>query len=106
VSEQDQAQAATTPTPTAETIAATAATPATRKSKAEEEENEKGEKDTKRAAAGDPLRWFGIFVPPQLKVAQRDFSAAVADFIPRLAQAQTEMRRLEQEIVRARKQLG
>ncbi len=119
VSEQDQVQAAITPTAAgtaAETTTATAATPATSKSKAEEEEEEEKEKEeekkkeeeknTKRAAASDPLRWFGIFVPPQLKAAQRDFSAAVAGVIPRLAQAQAEMRRLEHEIGRAREQLG
>jgi coiled-coil domain-containing protein 115 len=52
----------------------------------------------------DPLSWFGILVPPALRSAQGSFAQAV-ECLPRLAEVSREMRLLESEIGRSRKDL-
>jgi coiled-coil domain-containing protein 115 len=54
-------------------------------------------------AASDPLRWFGILVPPALRSAQSAFISAMDDPIIRLIASQRAMRQLEIEIQRTRK---
>jgi len=53
----------------------------------------------------DPLRWFGILVPPTLRDCQSSFKSAATDDIPRLASLVKDMKELEIEIRRARKKL-
>lgn len=54
-------------------------------------------------ATGDPIRWFGVLVPPALREAQSRAVEAVEDVIPRLASVQAEMAHVEIEVRRARK---
>ena len=54
----------------------------------------------------DPLRWFGVLVPPALRTSQRNFRDAVADRIPALASISKEMREVEIEVRRARKRIS
>ncbi|KAF2488847.1 hypothetical protein BU16DRAFT_531895 [Lophium mytilinum] len=53
----------------------------------------------------DPIRWFGILVPPALRSAQSSFVSTVDGPIPRLASLSKELRNMEIEIGRARKRL-
>ncbi|KAF4541382.1 uncharacterized protein LTHEOB_8778 [Lasiodiplodia theobromae] len=61
------------------------------------------EKASKKPRTDDPIRWFGIFVPPALRSAQGSFIRAVEGPVPRLLDLAAEMRELEIEIGRARK---
>lgn len=72
------------------------------------DENEDAGEDAKKqpvaaAATGDPIRWFGVLVPPALREAQSRAVEAVEDVIPRLASVQAEMAHVEIEVRRARK---
>lgn len=53
----------------------------------------------------DPLKWFGILVPPALRASQRSFKLAAMDTIPALASITNEMKEVEIEVRRARKKL-
>jgi hypothetical protein len=53
----------------------------------------------------DPLRWFGILVPPALRTAQSTFVGAVEGAIPQLATVVRDLRAQEIEIGRLRKQI-
>ncbi|CAO2657706.1 Nn.00g038320.m01.CDS01 [Neocucurbitaria sp. VM-36] len=53
----------------------------------------------------DPLRWFGILVPPALRSAQSAFISAVEGSIPQLATIARDLRTQEIEIGRVRKQI-
>ncbi|KAF2205949.1 hypothetical protein GQ43DRAFT_467654 [Delitschia confertaspora ATCC 74209] len=53
----------------------------------------------------DPLRWFGILVPPTLRAAQISFISVVEGSIPQLASLTKDLRRLEIDIGRLRKQI-
>lgn len=53
----------------------------------------------------DPIRWFGILVPQALRSAQASFIQAVEGPIPELATVARELRGLEVEIGRVRKQI-
>jgi len=64
-----------------------------------EQENNSGEKIT------DPLKWFGILVPPALRTAQSTFVCAVEGPIPQLATIAKDLRTQEIEIGRVRKQI-
>jgi hypothetical protein len=50
----------------------------------------------------DPLRWFGILAPPELRKAQGE-AVAMVELVPRLVEVDAEMRMVEVEIRRARK---
>jgi len=64
------------------------------------------DKDSKKAAKiVDPLRWFGILVPPALRSAQSSFIAAVEGPVPHLVSVARELRSQEIEIGRIRKQI-
>ncbi|KAL6712408.1 hypothetical protein ACN47E_000285 [Coniothyrium glycines] len=56
-------------------------------------------------ASRDPLRWFGILVPPALRTAQATFIAALQDPIAHLATVTRDLRSQETEIGRLRKQI-
>jgi hypothetical protein len=51
----------------------------------------------------DPIRMFGILVPPALRAAQTSFTEALEGPVVRLAAVTGELRALEREIGRARK---
>lgn len=53
----------------------------------------------------DPLRWFGILVPPSLRASQRAFSDAVQDVLPRLAEVQHRMRTTERRVEELRRRI-
>ena len=57
------------------------------------------------AGPANPLRWFGILLPPALRTAQSTFTSAVEEPVPRLASLSKELRKLEMDIGRIRKQL-
>ncbi|KAH4127785.1 hypothetical protein HBI25_003070 [Parastagonospora nodorum] len=59
----------------------------------------------KPAKIVDPLRWFGILVPPALRSAQSSFVAAVEGPVPQLMDVARELRNQEIEIGRVRKQI-
>lgn len=63
-------------------------------------------KESKKASrAVDPLRWFGILVPPALRSAQSSFAGAVEGSVPRLVTIARDLRSQEIEIGRVRKQI-
>lgn len=78
-------------------------------SNAEDFEHEKTsnspEESKKVSKTVDPLRWFGILVPPALRSAQSNFVDAVEGSVPRLATVTRELRSQEIEIGRVRKQI-
>jgi hypothetical protein len=53
----------------------------------------------------DPIRWFGILVPPTLRSAQASFVSAVEGPLPQLANLARDLRQQEIDIGRLRKQL-
>ncbi|CAN9171827.1 unnamed protein product [Alternaria alternata] len=53
----------------------------------------------------DPLRWFGILVPPALRTARSTFIGAVEGPIPQLVTILRDLRTQEIEIGRIRKQI-
>ncbi|EUC30756.1 hypothetical protein COCCADRAFT_7270 [Bipolaris zeicola 26-R-13] len=67
------------------------------------EETKEKTKTTKKS--NDPLKWFGILVPPALRTAQSAFVNAVEAPIPQLATLARDMRMQEIEIGRVRKQI-
>jgi len=54
-------------------------------------------------APRDPLQWFGILVPRELRSAQTSFSAAIGDTVSTASNAARGMREVEAEIRRVRK---
>jgi len=60
---------------------------------------------TKKSAPRDPLKWFGILVPPALRSAQTSFVAAVEGPVPHILVLAKDLRRQEIEIGRLRKQI-
>ena len=59
----------------------------------------------KKPGLQDPLRWFGILVPPSLRASQRAFSGAVHDALPGLAEVRHRMRTTERRVEELRKQV-
>ncbi|KAF1947228.1 hypothetical protein EJ02DRAFT_430056 [Clathrospora elynae] len=53
--------------------------------------------------SNDPLRWFGILVPPALRTAQATFVGAVEGPIPQLATIARDLRMQEIEVRRVRR---
>ncbi|KAL3466763.1 hypothetical protein BJX64DRAFT_249848 [Aspergillus heterothallicus] len=54
----------------------------------------------------DPIKWYGILVPPSLRNAQNSFTEAVEDCFPELASVIVEMQATEKDVIRLRKELG
>ncbi|EDU50297.1 hypothetical protein A1F94_010797 [Pyrenophora tritici-repentis] len=76
---------------------------ADQRSNQDPEETEKEKKSSEKIA--DPLKWFGILVPPALRTAQSTFVSAVEGPIPQLATIAKDLRTQEIEIGRVRKQI-
>jgi len=58
-----------------------------------------------RASSMDPLKWYGILVPPSLKAAQKIFQSVMKDAIPELASITTDIKEVEIEVRRTRKKM-
>ncbi|KAL3436771.1 hypothetical protein BDV09DRAFT_164393 [Aspergillus tetrazonus] len=54
----------------------------------------------------DPIKWFGILVPPSLRNAQKSFTEAVEGSLPELAGIVVEMQAAEKEITELRRRMG
>ncbi|OCT51644.1 hypothetical protein CLCR_08855 [Cladophialophora carrionii] len=54
----------------------------------------------------DPLKWYGILVPPALRTCQDHFATAVSSVIPELLNTTFSMRSVEDEIWMIRRELG
>jgi len=48
------------------------------------------------------LHWFGVLVPPALRTAQREFTVAVAEIVPKLVEVVAEMDLYERKIREAK----
>ena len=59
-----------------------------------------------KGSSRDPLRWFGILVPPALRASQEAFTHAVVEVIPTIASVSEELRIVEDEIRSKRRELG
>jgi hypothetical protein len=74
-----------------------------------EEDDESTSADKKEAKEDDeskpvdPIRWYGVLVPPTLRTAQSQFVSAVEGPIPRVINLSKELRNLEIDIGRTRK---
>lgn len=68
--------------------------------KNEEDANEKPKIDPR-----DPIRWFGVLVPPPLRSAQSKFIGIVQGPIPQLVTLTKKLRAMEIEIGRTRKSI-
>lgn len=74
----------------------------------EDASNEKAnapEPKSKKMPSKDPLRWFGVLVPPALRSAQASFVSAVEGPVIELSSLMKELRQQEIEIGRVRKQI-
>ncbi|KAL1893851.1 hypothetical protein Cpir12675_003919 [Ceratocystis pirilliformis] len=75
--------------------------------KSENADAQEGQTSSKSVTAIDlrnPLRWFGLLVPPALRAAQSQAITTVDSIIPQLINVRCDLRQLEIEIGRARKQ--
>ena len=61
------------------------------------------ENETEVITVQDPLRWFGILVPPALRTAQSSFVNGVEGSIAKLVGLAAELRSIESEVSKARK---
>ncbi|KAL5384103.1 hypothetical protein DPSP01_005576 [Paraphaeosphaeria sporulosa] len=70
-----------------------------------EEKTNSAVPETKKTPTNDPLRWFGVLVPPALRSAQASFVTAVEGPVTELSNLLRELRQQEIEIGRVRKQI-
>ncbi|KAI9776823.1 MAG: hypothetical protein M1835_005402 [Candelina submexicana] len=68
-------------------------------------QNAKSKNSDPGQASRDPLRWYGMFVPPALQSAQNSFSRAISEAIPSLANVVGDLSLCEEEIVKIRAEL-
>ncbi|KAL1612119.1 hypothetical protein SLS60_000342 [Paraconiothyrium brasiliense] len=59
----------------------------------------------KKLPSNDPIRWFGVLVPPALRSAQASFVSAVEGPVVEIPNLVKELRQQEIEIGRIRKQI-
>ncbi|KAB8258184.1 hypothetical protein BDV32DRAFT_126231 [Aspergillus pseudonomiae] len=59
----------------------------------------------KKPRSSDPIRWYGILVPPFLRSAQKSFTEAVGGPLPELASVIVEMQTVEKEVKRVREKI-
>ncbi|KAL8925599.1 MAG: hypothetical protein Q9172_002169 [Xanthocarpia lactea] len=82
-----------------------ASSPETTKSTVDEASTESQTDMESKPPTSDPLKWFGILVPPALRASQNSFKNAVTEKITLLANLSNEMRSMEIEIRRIRKKI-
>ncbi|KAL4935700.1 hypothetical protein BDV06DRAFT_206472 [Aspergillus oleicola] len=70
------------------------------------EADTKTERAERKPRTLDPIRWYGILVPPSLRSAQKSFIEVVEGSLPELASTVVEMQTTEKKICRLRKELG
>ncbi|KAL4924907.1 uncharacterized protein BDV17DRAFT_295000 [Aspergillus undulatus] len=75
-------------------------------SEAKSEADTKPESAKQKPRTSDPIRWYGILVPPSLRSAQKSFTEAVEGSLPELASTVVAMQVAEKEILRLRTELG
>ncbi|KAI9889522.1 MAG: hypothetical protein M1814_005216 [Vezdaea aestivalis] len=46
----------------------------------------------------DPLNWYGLFVPPALKAAQKQFKVAMTEIVPRIVNLEAQLRAIQDDI--------
>ena len=54
----------------------------------------------------DPLKWYGILIPPALRTCQGHFTSAISSSIPELLNTMSAMKHVEDEIWIVRRELG
>ena len=69
------------------------------------DEPEPNSSESKLPLEADPVRWFGILVPQELRSARASFSEAMDDGVPKAVNAGRAMREIEAEIRRLRKEI-
>ncbi|KAE8416294.1 hypothetical protein BDV36DRAFT_310227 [Aspergillus pseudocaelatus] len=65
---------------------------------AQEPAETKPRSSEKKPRSSDPIRWYGILVPPFLRSAQKSFTEAVGGPLPELASVVVEMQAVEKEV--------
>lgn len=70
-----------------------------------EEKDKIPEEETKPKKPTDPLHWYGILVPTQLRQAQTSFVTAIQGPVSHAANAANAMRTIEVDIRRLRKEI-
>lgn len=60
---------------------------------------------TSSTSSCDPLNWFGILVPSALRHTQSSFKTVASEIVPRIATVDREMRQVEIEVRRMRRQI-
>nr|POF05426.1 hypothetical protein CFP56_69452 [Quercus suber] len=76
-----------------------------RQGKASEPNDEGPDESDAKVQLRNPITWYGILVPQQLRVAQTSFSTAMSDTALKLFNAATELRDREAEIRTTRKSI-
>ncbi|KAL8914171.1 MAG: hypothetical protein Q9171_001166 [Xanthocarpia ochracea] len=87
------------------TLQPASGSPETTKSTADEASTKSQTDIESKPPTSDPLKWFGILVPPALRASQNSFKNAVTEKITLLANLSNEMRSMEIEIRRIRKKI-
>jgi hypothetical protein len=90
----------------AETTAAPQNSSEASETKTEAEADAKSGPIRRRPRTLDPIKWFGILVPPSLRNAQKSFTEAVEGSLPELAGIVVEMQAAEKEITELRRRMG
>ena len=57
---------------------------------------------TPKPKSTNPLRWFGVLIPPSLRAAQGSFTSAVEGPVPALVNVIAEMREVESQVNKLR----
>jgi coiled-coil domain-containing protein 115 len=57
-------------------------------------------------AKKDPIKWYGILVPPSLRTCQSNFTSAISTSVPDLVNVTTAMRDVEEQIWDVRREMG
>ncbi|KAK3711897.1 hypothetical protein LTR37_009415 [Vermiconidia calcicola] len=68
-------------------------------------DGESSKPKSKPSLEADPLRWFGILIPPALRVSQASFATAVDEVVAESVNAAKRMRECEVEIRKVRKEV-
>ncbi|KAE8379236.1 hypothetical protein BDV26DRAFT_260045 [Aspergillus bertholletiae] len=72
---------------------------------AQEPAEAKSKPSEKKSRSSDPIRWYGILVPPSLRSAQQSFAEAVGGPLPELASVVVEMQAVEKKVKCLRKKI-
>ncbi|KAL8784543.1 MAG: hypothetical protein Q9213_003891 [Squamulea squamosa] len=87
------------------TVQTTSKGPETKQTATDEDSRKPQTERSSISSVSDPLKWFGILVPPTLRASQASFRKVVIETIPVLANLSKEMKSMEIEIRRTRKKI-